>query len=329
MTETFENYLVRRISAHESYQDLLRFPRYFEIETINACNARCPMCTIDQWDRQAPSMKDALFAKIADELCANADTVKRVSLYRNGEPLLDKKLASRVACLKAGGIGQVAISTNVSLLTADRAKDLLEAGLDLVLLSIDSLNKEVFEKIRVRLVHEEVMENARRFIELRDRIRPQTQIWIRMIRQEENHDEWPVFEQYWRSLLAPHDRVNFHNLHNWGGQLKNFKPVVDSYEPTLPCIALWSLMIIFANGDVPLCNVNYDDKWLVGQLRDHSIADVWRSEAMNGYRRLHLAGDKAKIPLCLECNVWDEPPDREKVAPQFGEAVTVAAITSG
>ena len=37
-----KEYLVRRISPGESFEDLLRFPRFLEIETVNACNAVLP-----------------------------------------------------------------------------------------------------------------------------------------------------------------------------------------------------------------------------------------------------------------------------------------------
>jgi sulfatase maturation enzyme AslB (radical SAM superfamily) len=102
-----KRYLHTRISPQESYEDLLSFPRYFELETVNACNARCTMCTIDDWTRHSPVMKDPLFKKLADEICAHASEVKRVSLYRDGEPLLDKKMAKRVAMLKDGGVKKV------------------------------------------------------------------------------------------------------------------------------------------------------------------------------------------------------------------------------
>src|SRR5262245_53631903 len=111
-----QEYLRRRIDTRGSYDDLLSFPRYFELETVNACNARCPMCTIEDWQRDSPTMKEPLFRKIADEIIAHKDEVKRVSLYRDGEPLLDKKMASRIAYLKTGGVNEVTISTNVSLL---------------------------------------------------------------------------------------------------------------------------------------------------------------------------------------------------------------------
>ena len=56
-----EKCLLGRIDKDSKINDLLRFPRFFEIETVNACNARCPMCTIDDWQRKTPTMKDSLF----------------------------------------------------------------------------------------------------------------------------------------------------------------------------------------------------------------------------------------------------------------------------
>ncbi len=310
-------YLVRRISPQERYEDLLAFPRYLEIETVNVCNARCPMCTIEDWERGGRPMTDELFTKIAAEVIQHAPEIKRVSLYRDGEPLIDKKLAGRVATLKEGGVGNIAISTNVSLLNEARARDLLKAGLDIIIMSIDSLQKEVYERIRLRLVFEEVLENALRFIELRNRLRPETRIWMRMIRQESNEHEWPAYERYWRERLSARDRVYFHNIFNWGGQLQGFKPIARSFEPNLPCVALWSLLVIFTNGDVPLCNVDYNNKFPTGNVRDHSIAELWRSKVMHERRQLHLSGQKACLSLCESCNVWDESPDAERVAPQY------------
>jgi radical SAM protein with 4Fe4S-binding SPASM domain len=315
--ERAKDYLRQRVSPGESYDDLLDFPRFFEIETVNACNARCPMCTIDDWQRDSPTMKDDLFQKIADEVCARADVVKRVSLYRDGEPLLDKKMAKRVKILKDGGIRKVGISTNVQLLNEKTSIALLEAGLDEIVLSLDSLKKDVFESIRVRLNFETVMENALRFIALRNKIRPQTSIWARMIRQESNQDEWPAFRDYWQPKLAENDRCYYLNIHNWGGQLEGFKPIEQSYQPKVPCVALWSLMVIFANGDVPMCNVDYNNKHGLGEVRTRSIAELWNGGEQNERRRKHLSGRKGENDLCANCTVWNDPSDRANVSEAF------------
>ncbi len=319
-----EEYLCRRISARSNYEDLLRFPKYFEIETVNACNARCPMCTIDDWQRFSPGMSDDLFRKIADEISERKEHVERVSLYRDGEPLLDKRLPNRIAYLKAAGVKRVGIATNVSLLDERRATDILKAGIDEVIMSVDSLQKVVFEEIRLGLKFETVLQNALRFVELRNRLRPQTSIWMRMVVGKNNANEWDSYRDYWSARLNDQDRLYYHSMHNWGGQLNGGVPRL-SYEPSLPCVALWSLMVIFANGDVPLCNVDYNNKFPTGDVRQASIADVWQSAILTKRRQQHLGGEKASLSLCVNCNVWDEQGDHnaEFLSAQYGSAQSI------
>lgn len=323
--EKAKEYLVRRISSQETYEDLLKFPRYLEIETVNVCNARCPMCTITDWERGGKPMSDELYKKIADEIIAHSNEIIRVSLYRDGEPLIDPKLAQRIAMLKQGGIKDVTISTNVSLLTEEKSKDLLNAGIDTIIMSIDSLKKQVYESIRVRLNFEKVMENALRFIELRNKIRPETKIWMRMIRQESNYDEWSDYHKYWDEKLEKQDRIYFHNVFNWGGQLKGYTPITKTYEPNLPCVALWSLIVIFTDGRVPLCNVDFNNKYPTGSVVTHSIEELWKSKIMNQRRELHLLGKKADVSLCKNCNVWEEPLDKngKTISEEYASPVDV------
>ena len=318
-------YLAERISPGGSYEALLRFPRFIEIETVHACNARCTMCTINDWERGKRPMDDNLFVRLAEEIIENAEEIKRVSLFRDGEPLLDPKLAERIEILKQGDVRDISISTNISLLTGEKSREILEAGLDLIIMSIDSLDKTVYEGIRIGLKFEEVLENALRFIELRNKINPRTKIWIRMVMQEANKDEWAEYKTYWAQRLLPdHDRIYYHTIFNWGGQLKAFKPVAKSCELNLPCVSLWSLMVIFNNGDVPLCNVDFNLKYRLGNVKDSSIAELWHSKLMETRREKHLFGRKRDIGICGNCNVWDEPIDLKNVSSKYAEADDVA-----
>ncbi len=320
----FENYLIRRIDGQKkSLKDFSSFPSFVEIETVNACNARCPMCTINDWERNYPVMRDDVFNKISEELIENKKFLKRVSLYRDGEPLIDKQLAARVSKFTDNGILNTSIATNVSLLDEKRSKDLLEAGLGLIIMSIDSLEKDIFEKIRVRLKHEVVIDNAINFFKLRDKINPNCRIWVRMIRQESNKHEWDNYLNFWKKYASDKDRIYYHNIFNWGGQLKDFQAISKSYEPNLPCVALWSLMVFFANGDVPLCNVDYNNKFPLGNVMKKSIKDLWRSKIAEDRRNLHLSNNKNKIDLCKNCNVWDEITGEELISPDFAEKVSI------
>lgn len=295
-----KEYILNRVGG-PSYESLLKFPRYFEIETVNACNARCPMCTIDDWDRRDGLMSDSTFLKVADEIGAHAGSVERVALYRDGEPLIDKKLAPRIRMMKERGVKKVGISTNVALLDEGRAEAILTAGLDEIILSIDSLYPQVYEAIRKNLNFFEVMNNANGFIKMRDRLGSKCQIWVRMIRQESNKAEWPDFQRFWLDKVLATDRVDYHNIHGWGNQLVNWKPIAHA-DTQMPCVALWSLMVIFANGDVPRCNVDYNNKHPLGNVLENPITELWqRHEAL---RAQHIAGVRESI--CQGCTVWSE-----------------------
>lgn len=305
MTETPHEYLERRIDGG-SVEALIGFPRYFEIETVNGCNASCPMCTIADWQRKDGVMKDGLFDKIADEIVRHPE-VKRVHLYRDGEPLLDKRLAKRISQLKLGGVAEVGISTNAQLLDEHRGLAILQAGLDEIILSIDSVYPNIYSQIRVGLDWATVTENAKRFFKLRDGLRSKCRIRVRMIRQELNEHEWyhGRFQAEWLPHISGRDTIEYRNIHNWGGQLGGFKPI--SQAPTdKPCLALWSLMTIFADGSVPLCNVDYNNKFPLGNVKDNSIAELWQSFEQNRRRALHMTGERKIISPCANCTVWSE-----------------------
>jgi len=312
-----QNYLIERISKTESIQDLLNFPRYLEIETIHKCNAKCRMCPVHNEKESRGLLSQVLFEKIVEELKGHIDEIKRVNLYRDGEPLLDKELHLKIYMLKQIGVKEVAISTNVSLLNSEKAKQLLDSNLDIIIMSIDSLNKTNFTKIRKGLNFNNVIQNAFNFIQLRNQLKSKTKIWMRMIRQDLNWNEWDEYKNFWQNLLAESDRINYHPIHNWGGtiNINNLK----SFQHKLPCVALWSHIVIFANGDVPLCSVDYLNNYPTGNITKQSIYEIWHSKIINHRRDLHLSGQKNQIKLCEKCNAWDEPSDINNISKEYFE----------
>lgn len=152
---------------------------------------------------------------------------------------------------------------------------------------------------------DEVLANALRFIELRNRIRLQTTSWMRMIRQQANFDQWDAYHTYWKPKLAASDRLYYNYFRNWGGQLKRYAEVVPSKRPKVPCIALWSLMVIFCTGEVPLCNVDFNNRFPIGSVATETISDLWRSSRMRDFRERHLGNAKGSIEICRYASIFD------------------------
>ncbi len=302
-----------RLAARIGVDDIdeaLYFPRFFQIETTRLCNARCTFCAIDQWDKTTAWMSDELWDKIADELVQYSDWIRFVDIQRAGEPMLDKKIADRIKRLKDGGIKHVMITTNASGLNEKNARKILEAGIDELMISIDSVTKENYEATRVGLKYEMVMKNITRYFELRDEINPDSMVRVRGVctvdpDSEENREELEQWENYWDKHKKPIDRVYMKRLHTWGNQVAfdggDFQE--DIYHP---CIIPFGTMHITAMGTIALCGHDFDAKANLGDINTHSIAEVWQADKFREVRSLHAAGRRNEIPFCPGCQTFDE-----------------------
>ena len=290
-----------------TFENYLNFPMYYEIETINACNAKCEMCTIADWEKHPdPFMSKSLFKKIADELISKKDIVRVVNLCRDGEPLMDKGLEEKIDYLKNAGIKHTTFSTNASLLNKERALSLINSQLDEIMFSVDGFKKETFEAIRVGLKFEKVVDNIKQFIHLRDEYNSKIKIRVRLVIQDKNILEVEDWKNFWRPLLGADDSVHAKAIHSWGNQLDNFSAAKEFQAITTPCTSTFSTMIIRYNGDVTICPLDYSFKYKNGNLNGKSIEYIWQNgDEFKRFRQIHLDGERDDFPFCKGCRLWD------------------------
>jgi len=295
----------------DSVAELVQFPKYLQIETVSNCNARCIMCPIEDWKRDHTLMRPATYSKIIDEIKDYSDWIERVTIQLDGEPLIDKNLEPRIKLLKDIGIKMVAFASNGSLMNAKRAESVIKSGVDEVSFSVDGATKETFEKIRLRLNFDEVVENILNFVATRDRLGADTIVRIRMTIQPENEDEFEEFMNFWQSKLGTNDSVYGKVLHTWGNSNsdKNFA-LAGGYDfPKLnatPCSSPWTSFIVLTDGRVPLCCCDYNAAVNFGNVRENSIKELWQGQKINNVRQVHVTEGRKAMPMCVNCTVWDD-----------------------
>lgn len=288
----------------ERLEECEKFPKYVEVETTDRCNAQCPMCTkAISKNEHISVMGDALFGKIVNELKDYTDWIEGVTIQWMGEPLLDRKLEDRIKALKDIGIKKVMLSTNASLLNENRCENLLKAGLDDLRMSIDSIQKETFQIVRHGLHYETVMENALNAIKIRNRVRPQTQIRVRMIDLEETHNEIEEWLKFWNARLGAGDLAQVMPQHTTA--LWNNNTTVREHWIDEPCISLFSTAVISAEGRVGLCCIDTELDNEVGNVNINTIKEIWNGERIRKYRQMHLNGSRNDISLCRGCDCWN------------------------
>ena len=311
--ERAEEYLILRNNPAKTMEELLEYPTYFTIEPTGDCNAACRMCALAH--NMGRFMEDDMFMSLMDEIGPNSAKINQITIQGRGEPLLELPgymgIADKVDLISNTYKIKTSMATNVSLLTPSLAEDLLDANLGSLIISIDSLNKEVYEKIRRKLIFEEVLENTLNFIEMRNKKGANTQVRLRMVQQTPNSNEWEEYKEYWEPYLRKTDRLTVKKVHNWGTKLK-IKDVKELKTDMahFPCHGLWGTFNIMYNGDVILCpGDSANQTALLGNVTTESIKEIYCGKKLDKIRQQHLKGNKVPNKWCATCKQWAEPSD--------------------
>lgn len=267
-----------------------RWPDIVQIESTNLCNAKCVFCPRDEMHRRQGVMDFDLYRKVVDECAALGITHVREHNY--GEPFLDKQLVEKVRYAKAKGIKEVGMISNGSLITEDVARGMVEAGLDAINISVDAAGKEVFESTRIHLQYDEVINNIRTLVRIRNAAgKTHPKLILSFVRQNNSADE-QAFIAEWSKVA---DKIHITDLHNWAGTL-NAKSDVQ-----FPCYRLWLTFTVLWDGRVSMCCADFDGRHIFGDLRTQSIADVWNSPLYRAARREHL--ESGGPGICRTCDL--------------------------
>jgi MoaA/NifB/PqqE/SkfB family radical SAM enzyme len=122
-----------------------------------------------------------LFTRIVDQY----PTIARVVLHGIGEPMMVKDLPRMVRYLKDRGT-YVLFNTNGTLLRPKKGRELIDAGLDELRISLDAAAPEAFKLVRGRDWFARIVRNTREFVELKRTLqasKPRLSLWLTGLRE--------------------------------------------------------------------------------------------------------------------------------------------------
>ncbi|MGO9546559.1 MAG: radical SAM/SPASM domain-containing protein [Rhodomicrobium sp.] len=170
------------------------------LETTNRCNLLCTTCPRTFEELEPPSdMSWELFTSIVDQF----PKVERVVLHGVGEPMMVAELPKMVRYLKDRGI-YVLFNTNGTLMREKKSRELIEAGLDEMRISLDAAEAKAFEAVRGRDLFDRCVRNVKNFVELKKRMgaeRPRLSLWLTGLR--ETLEQLPAFIRLAHEIGVP------------------------------------------------------------------------------------------------------------------------------
>ncbi|UCH20166.1 MAG: radical SAM protein [Deltaproteobacteria bacterium] len=132
--------------------------RLLQVESAISCNLRCVMCPWKEISKRAKN-RGLMSQEIWDAIRPHLPEVNSVDFTGGGEPLLQPKLAEWIKGAHAAGC-ETGILTNGLLLNKKKAKQIIEAGVNWICISMDGATKELYEQIRVGSNFDRVCDNV-------------------------------------------------------------------------------------------------------------------------------------------------------------------------
>ena len=148
--------------------------RLFQVESAIACNLKCVMCP---WREIAKKATDhgIMIPEIWEAIRPHLSQVQSVDFTGGGEPLLQPRLAEWIGQASAAGC-ETGFLSNGLLLTEEKLKKILDAGINWICISMDGATAEMYNKIRVGSDFNRVCENVANIARLRTANTPKTMI---------------------------------------------------------------------------------------------------------------------------------------------------------
>lgn len=276
-----------------------KFPFHVDIETTDSCNLRCVMCVHGQGKAVNTGFIDKEFARRVIRESADSG-VYSIKLNWRGEPALYKDLSELVRFAKECGILEVQMNTNGIPFSEDKIKDIIQAGLDRIIISVDADSEQTYNKIRIGGNFKKLIDNIESFIRIRSELGLKKPfIRLQMVRMNENKDEVHAFVERWKGKV---DDLRVSDVTD-RGQGKELIVGDQVAVGRRRCPQPWQRLVVSREGIVLGCCSDWYQNWIVGDARNDSMKSIWKGERMRTLRKLIVENKMDEFEPCKSCYV--------------------------
>lgn len=306
----------------------LELPESIDVEITTNCNLSCSFCQRSYSNRSGQEMTVGLYNKCLDML----PSLRSIKLHGLGEPLLNSSIYGMIARAKELGLFVWTYTNGTFLHKNDCMKRLLNSGLDLLRISIESPIKHDYESMRIGASYEELINNVTKLILLREENNSSMAVELWMVCMNSNFYQFTEFVEMGAKLKV--DAVRMQSMVN---TYEYKQPIGKLLEPLKikdigifnSCVRTaaqrarvlgiefelckgkhhsegdicpWPFkrMFVSCEGYIVPCGTIADPTVInFGSVKSQPIREIWNSSPYNEFRNLHLSG---KYPeYCVQC----------------------------
>ena len=289
-------------------------PFSVQIDLCSLCNMKCEFCfhsdttAIREAGVKYGSMSFELFQKIIDDMkqaWGGTKEVKKLKLFQIGESLLNPQVSEMIRYAKEANVCEcIELTTNGTLLNPELNQKLIDAGLDILNISVNGINSQQYlDKCAYQIDFATFLAHIQQFYEHKKQCRVQIKLSDTGFSPAEVETFYKLFENYCDEIFAE-------NISSVMWQDTNVNEKVEYIDKGLygqeiqykhVCPFLFTTLIINSQGAAHICCLDWKMEYPIGNLNEESIAEVWHGERLRNFQRIHLLKNRSQIKLCEHC----------------------------
>ena len=279
------------------------FPPQLVIETTSRCNMKCLHCSHKEMLRPRADMTEPIFKKIVEEVAREMPESEIWPTFYGEALLLGDTLWRWLDYAAAVGCHNIVLNSN-GILLGRMIDQVLDSPLKRFILSLDGFRPETFRKIRVGGNRDKIfsaVEELLRRREARGQKYPIIQCQFSLMK--ENEREVQEFTKFWQDRNA---EVKVRRMLSWTSTGSIVVPDLSNNVPfRIACPWGYNAAAIHQNGNLVACAVDYEGRFVAGNVAKQSIKAIWQGKHKIQLRDPHMQHAWKSIPeICQGCPDW-------------------------
>ncbi len=289
-------------------------PFALNIEPTTACNLACPECPsgLKSFTRKTGKID---LKKHENWLKEIKKSVFYINYYFQGEPFLHPQFLDLIRSANKARI-YTATSTNAHFIDEQKAQEIVESGLDRLIISLDGTTQETYQAYRINGNLETVVESTKKLVSTKKKLNSSTPHLIfqflvvapnehqiedaKHLANELGVDEIrfktaQVYEYKNGNSLIPQNEKYARYVKNSDGTYR-FKFKVQN-----KCWRMWSSAVLTWNGKVVPCSFDKDAIYQMGDISQDSFKKVWKNVKYTAFRK-QILRNRSIIEMCKNCS---------------------------
>jgi MoaA/NifB/PqqE/SkfB family radical SAM enzyme len=291
-------------------------PFMLMVEPTNVCNLKCPLCPSGNGEmtRTRGKMQIDDFRQLIDEVGEN---LILLMLWNQGEPFINHSFTDMVRYAHAKGIPTITSTNGHYIRTIDQARDVVDSGLDEIIISLDGVDQATYERYRVGGKLEHVLNCARLLSQAKvEAGSSKPLVNLQFIVFKHNEQDVAEAERIAYDVGADKFLVKTAQVYT-SEEAEEFLPETEQYrryaetdaklavkgQPVSGCKVLWYSSMVNWNGAVAPCcfDKNVDFKMGEAFAGGGSFDQAWQGSEYMDFRGRVLES-RQDIDMCRNCS---------------------------